>query len=141
MSIGVLDPEFSVVASQAAIELDSVILGRPFGRFDSIRKIAEFLKCSFEKKVGQAGQMTFDSSTIAVLGNAFDTVMLGHHATTVEDVVGEAWRMAEHLETTEKSKSGELEQMREFCVALARCVSSYRQSIEDMTPTHPNKRG
>jgi hypothetical protein len=139
--LGILDPEFSLVASQAAIELDNVIRGKTSYRLTSIKRVADFLKCSFEKNSGQAEKMTFDSSTLAVLGNAFDTMVEGYHAQTVIELVDNAWKVAEQLETSDKGSDKQiLEQMREFCVVLASCVSSYRQSIEDMAPTHPYKR-
>lgn len=140
----ILDPEFSMIASQAAIELDNVILGRPNARSIAIKKLAEFIKHSLEQKtshVGQAERMNFDSNTIVVLGNAFDT-MSEKHAKTVGDLLKEALEVADKLESSEIDKDRPtLEQMREFCVALASCVSFYRQSVEDWMPTHPRRRG
>ena len=140
----ILDPEFSMIASQAAIELDNVILGKPNVKSTSIKKLADFLKCSLHQttsQVGQAERMNFDSNTIAVLGSAFDVISESEDK-TVGDVLKEALNLADKLETSEADKDRQtLEQMREFCVALASCVSSYRQSVEDWVPRHPRRRG
>jgi hypothetical protein len=86
--------------------------------------------------------MNFDSNTLAVLGNTFDAIVGLQHVKTVGDLVKEAWAVAEQLETSDvRQDKPTLEQMREFCVTLAKCVSSYRQSVEDLAPANPYKRG
>ncbi len=140
--LNILDPEFSLIASQAAIELDNAIVGGSSCEFASIQRLSLFLKGAFksDNPVSPA-VMNLDSNAVAVIGSAFDLIDEQHSVKTVPELVKEAWDVAARLEkSSEQNDMSALKQMRTFCIALASSVASYRQSIQDTKPVHPHKR-
>lgn len=142
VELNILDPEFSLIASQAAIELDNAIVGGSSREFASIQRLALFLKGAFRagSPIGLA-TMNLDSNAVAVIGSAFDLIDEQHPVKTVPELVKEAWEVATRLEeSSNQSDTSVLKQMRTFCIALGSSVASYRQSVQDSKPVHPHKR-
>ena len=131
-----LDPELSFIASQAAIELDNLLLGRP-GRFVAVAQLAEYLKSSAIDSGAAQGTGPLDPQTIDVVSRAIDAA--GEETLkTLEELKVHAGRLASELgEMDEASDEGKIERLRAFCVSLSQVATAQRQSILDMHPSHP----
>lgn len=138
-----LDPGLPLLASQAAIELDTLIAGEEI-QPRAVHRLARILSNSFETPI-EAGQgatsvkSLMDPATVNVLSRALDTS--GHEVKDLEELIDKARSVANRLvETSKTAEQGTLERARTFCVALSRYAAAYRQSIHDLQPQHPFRR-
>jgi len=91
-----LDPDLSFVASQAAIELDNLLLGKG-GRLDAVSRLASYLRESTGGIVGVAEKKhLMDPQTIDLVSRAIDASG-GQVVKTIDELMSEAWRIAKEL--------------------------------------------
>jgi hypothetical protein len=130
-----LDPDLPFLASEAAIDIDNVLSNGPKDS-RATRALYDLLKNSIDLGNTDAPPRSLmDPATLTVLGEA---VAEARRASlqSVEDLLGEAAKIAESL-LNEHPTRPELEQARDFCLALSRAAVAYRKSIRDMRPSHP----
>ncbi|MBN1589295.1 MAG: hypothetical protein JW888_07255 [Pirellulales bacterium] len=133
--LNALEPNLSLLASQAAIELDNCLLKKPTG-LDAVRLLAKQLDSSTEA-VGESNerQALMDAPTASVLSSALDSCSLP--VQTLAELADKAWEMANDLQNTEPTTNTEtIQQLRSFCVFLATNARSLRRDIQDMQATH-----
>jgi hypothetical protein len=158
-TLKVLSPDLPMLASQAAIELDNLILKKGSG-LKAVKQLARLLTNSFgtsEEPVSQRAvpepstgaheepvvrRAVPDPSTVAVMSRAFDTPGWGRPVKTVSDLVEEAWGVASGLENagSQINNKGEIARFRAFCAQLALSSARYLQSVAESRPAHPFRR-
>jgi hypothetical protein len=140
-------PDLSIVASQAAIELDSVVRGRD-SDLVSVCELATVLDNSFStQNVGRASMPATDSGTLLVVERAVSGSSAGAQPENVDELLSRVRQMAADLLAVASAK-GDLRQVdpdvlkhaRDFSAALANASSSYLRGLEDLRPTNPFRR-
>ncbi len=137
-----LDPDLPFLASKAAVELDTALLGKP-SLFENVKVLALRLCAATEKVQGTEDPGTLallDSPTVEIFSRALGAAK-AQRATTLAELISEAWTVANQLSkattNTENPDQAMLQTMRSFCVALSQSAASYQQSIHDREPRHP----
>lgn len=132
-----LDPDLSFIASQAAIELDNLLL-RTGGGLDAVARLAGCL----QRSTGITGGGTetkhlMAPQTIDILSRAIDASG-DQRITTIDELARRASQIAADLGA---SKSGggddQIKRLRDFCVALSRVAAADRRAMLDMRPSRP----
>jgi len=138
----VLDPDLPYLASEAAIELDNLLLGRK-SNLKSVHILAERIGNSFEiDRSNGATRPLMDPATLTVLGDAINESQSQPIVIKFEDLIKKASSIADELlkNTNLKDNRKELEWARAFCVALSRLSAAYHKSVFDLRPPHPFRR-
>lgn len=136
----VLDEDLSFLAIQAAIELDDLIQGKSIDLI-AVPQLSKMMSDSFRYLSAGGSAAALDPATATVVGEAF--VASGSAGLrTVDDLINRALELARDMQsqTDPKERNGEIERMKKFCIALARCATSYRASVFGQRPRHPNRR-
>jgi len=130
--LNALEPGLSFLASQAAIELDNLLLGRKT-TLEAVQLLGRRLNAATEAVEGSAGRRTLmDAPTVSILSNAI-SASRSKNLRTLDELASESWKMANDLQdTTESANQQALKKLRSFCVCLSQIARSYRQFIEDM---------
>jgi|WetSurMetagenome_2_1015567.scaffolds.fasta_scaffold38534_3 hypothetical protein len=135
-----LDPDLPFLASEAAIDLDNLILNKT-KELKAVRRLAEQLKHSINiGKMDSCPRSLMDPATLTVLGEAILQVAGKNGNSRIEDLLAQAASITEVLSNENPESSSDLEQARDFCVALSRAATVYRKSILDLRPQHPFRR-
>jgi hypothetical protein len=132
------DPDFSFLASQAAVELDNLSLGRQT-RVENVRRLGRILEASVKSTSSVGTRGAFGSTgTLGVFGRAIEASASGHPRLTMSELIDEAWKMAEQLSASSGSEDkNHLKQLRTFCVALSRASASFRLAVTGEQYEHP----
>jgi hypothetical protein len=135
------DPNLPLLASQAAIELDNLILSKST-ELSATRQLGTLLSKSFGVEQGVPSIHSLsDPGTMTVVSRALLSSITGAQVRTVSDLAREAAQVAVKLRDTGVTADREsLEFARAFCVALSECAASYLQSRYSQLPAHPNRR-
>lgn len=135
------DPNLPLLASQAAIELDNLILKKST-ELCATRQLGALLSKSFEAEAGAPSHRSLsDPGTMTVVSHALSKSTLAVPVHTINDLVREAAKAAAKLQNTVVTADREsLEFARSFCAALSECAASYLQSRYAQVPTHPYRR-
>lgn len=135
-----LDPSLSLLASQAAIELDIVIRGEEVS-LESTKRLAQLLSQSFERLTDTPSRPSLvDPTTASLMTRVFEASRWSTKVRTVDDLINEALRVASVLHSTGTlDQTMSLQEIRAFCAALSECAASYVESIHER-PTHPFRR-
>lgn len=135
----VLSSDFCLIASQAAIELDNLILGKR-KNLKAVGKLAGILR----ENLGTSPATHTVPGTLTLVGNAMNRSGYKPTVKTVTDLITEAKTVVDNLEGTSVSKGTRdqkaLPKLREFCAALSLCSASYLQSVHASRPSHPFRR-
>jgi hypothetical protein len=134
MVLQTLDAELPIVASEAAIEIDCALRGKQCGRA-AINRLADLLSNSVEVRRGVVAKSLMDFPTVAVVGRAVRDSKWNPSVRTVDELVKEAKEIAGTLRMRTPA-----ERSRAFCVALARCAASYRQSVFQQAGAHQHRK-
>lgn len=134
------DPHLSFVASQAAIELDNLVLGIST-KLDAVKQLAARLKNSTEAVTGSTAKRNLmDPQAIRVFSQAYEETQ-GESVTTIDELATKAWNIAGDLNDAKADPTNQnLEKLRSFCVALSRISSAHRKAIMNRKPGLPYKR-
>jgi hypothetical protein len=104
-----------------------------------MKRLAERLKKSIE--IGSAGgplRSLMDPATLTVLMEAMEESVVSKSVHKIEELLERAAKIAEVLSSDNPKKNIiELEQTRDFCVALSKATRAYRNSIRELRPHHP----
>ena len=135
-----LDPELPMLAAQAAMELDNYKSSGDVD-FAAVKRLSQRLNNSFQSGTTMPRIALLDSSTVSLIGRAFNSSSWAGKVSTVEQLSQELWDVAQRLEKVEAAPDQQpVEKIRDFCVALSECASSYRQAFHDLRPSHPFRR-
>lgn len=129
-----LDPNLPFLASEAAIELDNLLLAQT-GSLDNVKLLAERLKNTSEKVDGDTTRRALmDLPTVEVISAVF--MSQGHQVKTLNELVQEAWSISGNLERSGAEQDRALiAKTRDFCVALSKCASSYYETVTESGQT------
>jgi hypothetical protein len=138
-ALSALDPRLSFLASQAAVELDNVLLGR-IGNLEAVKQLGSRLQRSMgNQDQGREERTFFDAPTVSVLTDAIS--QLSVPVQTFPQLVSEAWQMATELQgfrgDVPPCDVNGIARLRSFCLFLSQNARSYRQSILDMQSELP----
>jgi hypothetical protein len=137
-----LDPELPMLAAQAAMELDNYKSSGDTD-FDAVKILSQRLNNSFQNGGAAAvpRKALLDSSTVSLLGRALNYSSQAEKVSTIDQLDKELWDLAQRLAKVEAAPADQpIEKIRDFCVALSECASSYRQAFHDLRPSHPFRR-
>ena len=127
--LSALDPGLPFLASQAAIELDNLLLGRDV-ELKAVKQLAERLDQSTGQVAGTESHRSLtDPATITLFNRA--VVASGKlDVRTVDELASEAGRIAHELQNSEeKSDKGQIKYLRTFCTHLAQSALALEQSL------------
>lgn len=137
-----LDPDLPFLASEAAVDIDN-LLSDSSSEVESVKRLADILNNSFKGDVpGNSFKSFMDPATVTILG----TAVIGSSSKNVslkqvDDLLEKASLFAKSLSRENLLENrDELEEARDFCIALSRSVVAYRKSIHDLRPSHPFRR-
>ncbi len=130
-----LDPDLPMLASQAAIELDNIRLGRS-DETPAVDRLRGLLENSIESDPSAPGHRALiDSTTVTLIERALsDSYQTAPK--TLDELLQKACEVADNLKTPVATQ---IERVRAFCVALSRCASYY-QSTNRVRASHPFRR-
>lgn len=131
----VLDPALPLLAAEVAVEADNLLAGRSKDRA-AMRDLASRLRVLGSDR----SDSRLDWATSTVLGEAvWET--FGVDVSEIRDLLERAKSIADSLANADPGKDrSQLEEARDFCVALSRAAAAYSQSIKDLRPPHPFRR-
>ena len=138
-----LDPDLPFLAIEAAVDIDNMLSNRSED-FKAIQRLTDRLKNSIDlsmegKHYRSSNQL--DPATLTVLGGAVSEVTGKDSLQKVKDLIDEASKIVAILSSKELKKNRkDLEQARDFCVALSKAALAYHKSIIDLRPSHPFRR-
>ena len=135
-----VDADLPLIAAKAAVELDMLAAERPTD-MASVQILIEMLQNSVVYE--EAAPKSFlDASTVTLMNYAITSSNWSTAPTTVSDVACQAAKIAETLNKAvqEKGPKAVIAKLRNFCIALSRCASSYRHSVFSSRPRHPFRR-
>ena len=136
--LNAFDPNLPFLASEAAIDIDNLLSNRSRD-LTAIKCLAQQLKDSIF--LASSGSLRMDLATLTVLNEAVTEALRNNSLQKEEDLLNEAAKIAKSLSREDLMENPtELEQARDFCVALSRSVVAYRKSISDLHPSHPFRR-
>ena len=131
--LNALDPELPFLASQAAIELDNLLLGRSV-KLDAVNCLAERLENSIEQDSGAGDRrLLMDSATVSAVSVAL-AESGASNLRTLDDLASEAWQIADDLQNSNDDGSDEakVSRLRTFCTSLARSAVARERAFYDM---------
>lgn len=127
------DPDLPLLASQAAIELERLRIGKPIG-LCAVHRLSKRLAASFKKSNEGSPKHNPDPSTVSLLSLTLNESKF-QTPTNLEELVSEASNIANNLQTSQPTTSSmQIERTRDFCSALARCSTSFRRSMQLARP-------
>lgn len=136
-NLQVLDPDLSLLASEAAIDIDNLLSNRAED-FKAMRDLAERLKNSLEMSEGGLIQSLMDPPTLLVLGEAVAHAVGKPYIEKIEDLLTDTFKISDELSSADPLKDIEaLKQARDFCMGLSMAVVAYRKSIRDLRQMRP----
>ena len=129
----VLDPFLPLLASEAALELDGILLGQSLPDEPAARELAKLLSESFFD--AEAGSASFiDSSVLTIIGGAMKAARWSSAAIdTAAQFLSLGRELAGQLHAADAETDADvLKQLREFCIQLSRFAIHYRQRLYPM---------
>lgn len=138
--LNVLDPGLPFLASQAAIELDNLLLGCEV-ELQSVERLAGRLEGSTEQIAEtEERKSLMDPATISVLSSAVAASGMSKMQ-TLADLANEAWRIANDLQSSKSDRDRDksrVERLRAFCNCLAQSAVAHERSLYDMQSVDRN---
>jgi C4-dicarboxylate-specific signal transduction histidine kinase len=143
-----LETSLPSLASQAAAELDNLLLGKS-NQVDALRRLsAQIAESIVNVDQPDAPGSLIDPSAVVVMHRAIgETNTTGVRMTTIHDLIHEATRITQGLESIGRDPEGTksqavsvIEKMRDFCLVLSRLASAHEQSVLERRPSHPFRR-
>lgn len=140
-SMSVLDEDLSFLATQAALELDSLIEGKET-ELEAVSRLSSVMSSSFQSVQAAGQSFSLDPATATILNRAFIDSNFANNLETVDELIQKSLELARELasQTDPSQRNGELARMKRFCMALARCSAAYRESILGHRPKHPYRK-
>lgn len=133
------EPRLSSLASHAAIELDCIVLGRPFST-DALSQLYQTLRRSIPEVPGQAESLC-DPAAIVVFHYALKDAC-GNASSHVDELrkqadifLGRLLRSAE----SEKYGTKDIEEIRDCCIAIAKHARADEAQSPVSRKSHPFK--
>lgn len=126
----VLDPFLPLLASEAALELDGILLKQPLPAESAARQLANLLRVSFfDAEVGATSFV--DSSVLAVIGGAMKAARLSNAAIdTAAQFIEIGMRLTDQLEiVSADTVPADVQMLRNFCNQLSRFAIHFRQRL------------
>lgn len=132
-----LDPGLPFLASQAAIELDNLLLGKDVD-LKAVEQLGQRLENSTEQVAGTEGRTSLmDPATVCVFNGAISASGMPR-VQTLAELASKAWQIARDLRASkEESNKQRIEQLGTFCTYLARSAIAHERTFYDMQ--FPNK--
>jgi len=140
-AMSVLDEDLSFLATQAALELDSLIEGKET-ELEAVSRLSSVMSSSFQSVQAEGHSLSLDPATATILNRAFIDSNFANNLETVDELIQKSLELAKELasQTHPSKRNGELARMKSFCMALARCSAAYRESILGHRSKHPYRK-
>jgi len=127
------------LALQAANELDDIILGVA-NSSPASKQLGETLLAALQSSKTSGKPVSVRSGTVAVFCYALSGSNSEQRVDTMSDFVEAATKISEQLERASATAS-ELEQLKRFCISLAKASALYRPSAYTCSPQLTRLRG
>jgi len=136
--LNVLGTDLPLLATKAAIELELYSENKN-DDLTSVQTLSELIKNSIDLKDTNTPRSLMDPSTVTVMSKAIGDSKWNATPKTIDELVKIAIKLAEELgrEPDQSKRNGEVQKIKEFCIALAKCSSAHRQSIFGHSSKHP----
>ncbi|MEW6113954.1 MAG: hypothetical protein AB1664_17605 [Thermodesulfobacteriota bacterium] len=135
----VLDADLPFLAVEAAIDIDNLLSGRSKD-MQARLKLAHQLRNSVDRPNGTPRSL-MDAATLTVLGEALAQAVVTETLEKVDDLLLKAEQISQALGSEDPAQNREeLQEAKEFCLALSRAVAAHHKSISDLRPSHPLRR-
>lgn len=133
-----LDPGLPFLASQAAIELDNVLL-RKNVELKAVSQLAQRLERSTEQVAGTEDRKSLmDPATVSIFNSAIVASGM-QKVQTLAELASEAWQIARELQgSTRESNRQRVEKLRTFCTHLARSAVAHERALYEMQSANKN---
>ncbi len=135
-----LDPNLPLLASQAAIELDSLIRKKK-SNLSATKRLADLLTNSLGSppEAPTKGSL-MDPTTATLINRVLHESRWGSPKTTSE-LIDQAWSIARGLHETDADADRELlKKIQAFCAVLSECAAAHLQSVYSRRPAHEYRR-
>lgn len=126
----ILDPFLPLLASEAALELDGILLEQSLPAEPAARRLADLLRVSFFDT--EAGSTSFiDSRVLSIIGGAMKAARWSSAAIdTAAQFLTLGRQLSEQMcAANAETDPNVLKQLREFCIQLSRFAIQYRQRL------------
>ncbi|MDD2716296.1 MAG: hypothetical protein PHW04_10445 [Candidatus Wallbacteria bacterium] len=132
------DPELSLLASEAAVDIDNMLVCKENKDFTALKKLATRLQNSYTiDQTSNKMQSLMDITTVTFLNDALSKTGENKLFVKLDDLLKEADRITKLLITIEqREEHNELTYVRDFCIALAKATITYRKYIRELKPVH-----
>jgi len=136
-----LDPGLPVLASEVAIDIDNILLGKSDDR-TAMHFLAEKLSQAMEPDDADCHlPYRMDMATFTVLGDAISEAVWEKGSKDILALLEITNKIKAVLISDQSSNNhSDLEKARSFCVALSRAAAAYSDSIRNLHPSHPYRR-
>lgn len=129
--LSAFDPGLPFLATQAAIELDNLLLNKDVEgeMLSAVRDLAELLQNSTKQGVVPEERTSLmDPTTVSVFSNAI-AACEHHPVRTMRELALSAWTISRELDTpNEEADVGRIERLRSFCNSLAHSAIARERS-------------
>jgi hypothetical protein len=143
------EASLSLIACQAAAELDNLMLGKG-SELTAVQRLALLISEALQNPQGSTTASTSARpATLVVMHRAIDDSKLatGQRLKTVKELVDKAAEISLMLKTVSESSQDkvqeiaqDLDKLKAFCLALSRIASAHEMTFEDFEPPHPYRR-
>lgn len=130
-SLGSLSTNIPSLAIHAASELDDILAKRAKSS-PSSKELGQVLLAAIRGTKNGGNAVSIGSATVAVFCHALEQLPDQHPINTMSDLVSVATKIAQKLEASEQQS--EITRLKQFCIVLAKTVSSYRPTRDSFEP-------
>lgn len=135
-----LDEDLSFLATQAALELDMLIEDKDCD-LKAILLLSKVMNDNLEPFQSESQSSLLDSATATIVHWARSDAGFSR-VKTVDQLIEKSLELARELasQVDPNQRNGELEKMKKFCIAFARCSSAYRETVLGHRSMHPYRK-
>jgi hypothetical protein len=137
-----MECDLASIASQAAIELDNLMLGRMTDLF-AAERLADILANSINVDMAGSPESQLNPTTAVAVNLAIADANKQNQFTQLADLLNEVGKLTDVLSqpnTIKNAESNELKKLRNFCLALSKRAFALEQAMQDVKPEHPFRR-
>jgi hypothetical protein len=140
--------DLSALACGAATELDNLARGKQTD-LEMVKQLVEALPSCLTDEIDAAAlRLHLDPTSVVVMKRAIDQSMsLPAGTDTMEGLEQVATKIWQDLQSVSRSpeaykqgRQAEIQELRDFCLALSRSVATHRRLVSDWKPRNPYRR-
>ncbi len=135
-----MECDLASIASQAAIELDNLVIGDKT-ELSASGRLAQFLSHSINVETPNSPESQLNPTTAVAVNLAIADAHGQTQFTELWDLLKEVGRLTDVLsQAGEIKEQDELVMLRDFCLALSKRAFALERATQDVKPEHPFRR-